>query len=290
MSYNGQLAVARVTEAISRELHALGGFAEQYHELVVTAGQNDPADVAGRREKLEAEERAIARRQANLQEAVAEFGLLPWVKEKVNELKVAEAQANAERRALERLAGKKLVLPSTTDELRSLFEQAFAELAHDSFEFGMLLQKIVVDFRVYLVRLCDGGGLLPRAKIKLALDGIVPDARQVPGLSGLLYREATLDLFQPAQREVVREEAARLAATGLGPTAIAAAITLPDGKHPTDTAVQRALKLHGRMQELNLASPYVVVVEPSEDCKKLQRHKNPAYRFQPLDGYERPEL
>lgn len=290
VGYKGELAVARVTEAISRELYALDGFAEQYRELVAAAGKNDSDDVARRREKLEADERAITRRQANLQEAIAEFGLLPWVREKVNELKVAEARAGAERRALERLVGKQLVLPTSTDEFRGLFEQSFAELAHDSFEFGMLLQKIVVDFRVHLVRLCDGGGLLSRAKVKLALDGIIPDAGQVPGLSQLLYREATLDLFEPVQREAIREDSARLAATGMGPTAIAAAITLPDGKHPTDTAVQRALKLDERMRQLNLTSPYVVVIEPPEDCAKLRRHKNVEYRFQPLDGYQRPEL
>jgi hypothetical protein len=81
-----------------------------------------------------------------------------------------------------------------------------------------------------------------------------------------------------------------LAATGLGPKAIAATIALPDGKHPTATAVQRALKLHQRMLGLNLTSPYVLVSEPPEDCGRLRRHKNGSYRFQPLEGYERPAL
>lgn len=290
VGYNGQLAVARLTDVISRESHGLDGFADQYREIVAAAVRSDPADIVRRREKLAADQAMIARQQSNMKEAVAEYGLQPWIRDKMNELKVAEAKANAEHRELERAAGGMLVLPPTTDELRGLFEQTFAELAHDSFEFGSLLQKIVVDFRVYLVRLCDGGGFLPRAKAKLAFDGLIPDARQVPGLSALLYREATLNLFEPTQREQIREESARLAATGLGPKAIAATITLPDGKHPTDTAVQRALKLHQRMLELNLTSPYVLVTDPPEDCGRLRRHKNAGYHFQPLEGYERPAL
>jgi hypothetical protein len=68
-----------------------------------------------------------------------------------------------------------------------------------------------------LVRLCDGGGLLPRAYVRLTLDGIVPDARLVPGLDGLLRREATLDLFDAPQRERITPTV-RWQATGLKPS------------------------------------------------------------------------
>jgi hypothetical protein len=156
----------------------------------------------------------------------------------------------------------------------------------DSPEFGELMRALVPQFHVYLVRLCDGGHLFPRARVELALSGVVPDAKHVPGLGQLLKRELTLDLFEAPQRERIREEAVRLAAQGLRQREIAA--RLP-GK-PTQTAVQRALALHETMRELGLETPYVPVLEPPLDYPKLRRHKNPKYRSAPLEGYQRPTI
>ena len=80
----------------------------------------------------------------------------------------------------------------------------------------MLLRQLVPDFYVYLVRLCDGGHLLPRAKLTLNLAGAVPDAKYVSALGALLRRDFTLDLFGvPPQRERIRAEAVVKAAQGL---------------------------------------------------------------------------
>jgi hypothetical protein len=44
------------------------------------------------------------------------------------------------------------------------------------------------------------------------------------------------------------------------------------------------------MRELGLVSPYVPVAEPPADYPKLRRHRNPKYRFAPVEGYQRPEM
>ena len=139
---------------------------------------------------------------------------------------------------------------------------------------------------VYPVRLCDGGHLLPRAKVTINLAGISPDAMSVPGLGKLLTRELTFDLFDPPQRERIREEAVQLDAAGHSQKAIAAMIE----EHPTGTAVHNALALARKMNELGLDNPYVVLQEPPEDYAKLRRHQNEKYCFGPLEGYERPNL
>jgi len=139
---------------------------------------------------------------------------------------------------------------------------------------------------MYSVRLCDGGHLLPRAKITLNLAGSFPDVNLVPGLHHLLTREVTLDLFTPPQRELIREESVRLASTGMNPKAIAQTID----SRPTSTVVQDALALHRKMLSLGLDSPYALVLEPPDDYPKLRRHKHPRYVFQSLEGYERPSL
>ena len=179
-------------------------------------------------------------------------------------------------------------MPDSAAGLRQQLEDEFLRLAIDSPEFGDLMRQVVPEFYVYLVRLVDGGHPLPRAKVKLTLAGILPDAQLVPGLGELLTRELTLDLFkQPPQRERIRAEAVRLAAQGVAPSQIAARLTEEKPKLPV---VQAALALDRKMREMELESPYVLVTEPPDDYPKLRRHKNPKYSFQPRDGYQRPAI
>jgi site-specific DNA recombinase len=204
----------------------------------------------------------------------------------LDEIKAEEIRIAAATLALERRVDRTLVLPDSITDLRAMFEASQQRLASDSPEFGELMRNLVPDFHVFLVRLCDGGHLLPRARARLALDGIVADARHVPALTPLLTRIVTIDLFEPPQRERIREEAVQLAANGLGPTAIARQIA----EEPTATAVQNALALQRKLQELGLVSPYVTVLQPPDDYTKLRRHKNRKYRFTRLDGYQPPSL
>ena len=167
-----------------------------------------------------------------------------------------------------------------------LLEKQFQCLAVDSPEFGDLMRQLVPDIHVYLVRLCDGGHLLPRAKVKLTLAGIVPDVKYTPEVGHLLTRERTLDLFEPPQRERIREEAVRLTAEGLSQRQAAGLLA----EKPTQPAVEHALALDRKMRTLGLESPYVIVREPPEDYGKLRRHKNQKYRFEPLEDYRQPAL
>ena len=183
---------------------------------------------------------------------------------------------------------KDLELPESIGELRQRLEDEFLRLAIDSPEFGDLMRQLVPEFYVYLVRLVDGGHPLPRAKVKLTLAGIVPDAALVPGLGEMLTRELTLDLFErPPQRERIRVKAVSLAAEHVPQRKIAALLT---DEKPRQAAVQNALDLDRKIKEMGLTSPYVLVTAPPEDYPKLRRHKNPKYSFQPREGYERPAI
>jgi hypothetical protein len=95
-----------------------------------------------------------------------------------------------------------------------------------------------------------------------------------------------VDLFEPAERERIREEAVQLAAEGLCHWQIAA--RLPG--RPTATAVGNALGLESLMRSQGLASPYITLLEPPGDYPKLRRHKNVKYQFEPLDGHQPPAL
>jgi hypothetical protein len=284
--FNGPLAASKLVEAITRELYVLAGFDEQFAEMVKSAHQGRAGKQAERWRQLQLDEDGLAREQENFKAAIAKFGPDPLLEAGLLSLRERKRKLNVERRSLELLSQRELVLPASVDELRRMLEEKFQKLTVASFEFGDLMRELVPEFHVHLVRLLDGGHLLPRAKVKLALGGIVPDVQHVPDLDKLLTRELTLDLFVPPQRELIREEAVRLAATGLKQREIGK--RLPG--QPPQAVVQRALALDRKMKELGLESPYVLVQEPPDNYTKLRHHKNPRYHFKPLDGYERPPI
>ena len=285
--FNGALAAQRISAAITQELIQLRGFDAQFRALVEQAHLEGSGDLGQRWEQLAREEAARTQQEKNLQDAIAACGPKPILLEKLTELEAVRRAQSQRRRALERLASRTLQLPESVSQLHQLLEEEFAALAIDSPDFGNLLCRLVPGFHVYLVRLCDGGHPLPRAKLQLHLVDLAPDTQDVSGLRALLSRELNLDLFErPPQRERIHVEAVRRAAQGLDQRTIASHLS----ETATSTAVHKALALDRRMRELGLATPYLVVQEPPTDYSKLRRHENPKYRFESLMDYRRPPI
>jgi site-specific DNA recombinase len=286
IGYSGELAIARVRNLILSQLFKLEGIDQQFQKMIQAADQCAGGDITAMIEKLQKEEDSLAVKKKNAKAAIIKFGDDPLVGEMLSELKMQEREIARRRDALRRRQDHKLELPQSTAALRHLIEEQFHSLAMESGEFAHLLRTLVPTFQVYLVRLCDGGHLLPRARVKLALDGIAPDAAHVPGLPELLTSEHTIDLFDPPQRERIRVEAVALAATGMGLKKIAETLA----EKPTSTAVQSALALDRKMHELALTTPYVTLTMPPDDYAKLRRHRNKKYFFAPSEGYTPPSL
>ncbi len=287
IGFSGEIATTRIVDLVVRELHDLDGFADQFADLVRTADANRSSGVPDRWRRLQLNEEALAREKDNLMSAILQYGVRPMFDERLKALDSKEKELRQERHYLEMLNSRKLQLPNSIGTLRELLEREFRTLAVDSAELGALLQQVVPEFYVYNVRLCDGGHLLPRARIRLDLAGSIPDAQYVPGLQKMLSRVVTLDLFdQPPQRERIREEVVRLRAEGVPKRQIARQLE----EKPKPPVVDQAIDLDRRMRQLGLETPYVLVLEPPDDYPKLRRHKNPKYCFKPLEGYQRPEL
>ncbi len=288
IGFNGQLAATKLVEAITTELYKLDEFDDQFASLVEQAHQNRSGGSSERWERLLSAEGELTRQKENLMSAILELGSRPMFAEKLSEFETLEQDLQRERGTLESLGTRKLKLPNDVLELRRLLEAEFVELTADSPEFGLLLQQLVPSFQVYLVRLVDGGHLLPRGRITLNLAGHIADAEAVPELTSLLTTEITLDLFErPPQRERIREEVVQLAAAGIPQRKIGHHLTNENPKRPI---VQQALALDRLMQEEGMVSPYVVVEEPPDDYPKLRRHRNLNYCFKPLNGYEQSPL
>ena len=283
---DGPLAAKKLLAAIMDRLNRLDGFEQQFRNLVRNAQTTGPDGIDHRREKLCRDEQLLAQEKENILAAIVHYGPKPMFHEKFAEIEAREKCLAGERYYLENATARTLEVPESTAELRSLVEAQFRPLAINSFELGDLFRDIVPEIHVYLVRLFDGGHLMPRAKVRLNLLGSIADAEAVPGLRELLHEEFTLDLFNPKQRDAIREEAVRLDAMGLEQREIAEQLE----SKPTQTAVWKALNMHKRMQELQISDPYSIVFEPPADYTRLRRHKNRRYKFEMLEGYARPQL
>ena len=286
IGFSGPKAIELLVAAISDQLTRLDDFNEQFAAMVALARNETEGKSAAEWNRLQMDERKLGRDKANLLDSIKELGPRPLL---VDELDTLEAQVKElllRRHGLERSRQNGLVLPESPSVLRSMLEEEFGRLATESAEFGTLMRKLVPNIYLYAVRLCDGGHLYPRAKVTLNLAGTYPDLSLLPGCHDLLAQTLTLDLFDPPQRERIREDSVRLAATGIKPTAITRAI----GEQPTATAVRNALELQRQMALLGLDNPYVVVLDPPDDYPKLRRHMNPRYEFKPFPGYRRPAL
>lgn len=288
IGFHGPLAVERLREAITSELYALPDLDEQFRDLVQLARESQTGGQTDRWQKLQSDEAAFAIERDNFNKAIACYGPSPILHASLQRLETRERELARERSTLERLDRREIDLPESPEKLRQLLEEKFHTLALGSAEFGDLMRLLVPDFHVYLVRLLDGGHLLPRARVTLALGSIAPDIRHVSSLDGLLTRTLTLDLFErPPQRERIREEAVHLAAQGLSARRIAAEL---DDEQPKLPVVQQALALDRAMKEHGSQSPYLHVAEPPDDYRKLRRHRNAKYAFQPREGYPRPAI
>jgi site-specific DNA recombinase len=276
IGFNGYRAAQKIISAILDELYKLDGFDAQWREMVRAATCDSGLGLDERRKKLERETQELNRQKKNIADTVADYGAEETFKEKLAEFKARERDLARERSAIERLSSSKIELPESVAQLRSELESYLRQVTIASPEDGELLRRLVPDFRVHLVRLCDGGHLLPRADITLDLGGMLSDLEHVPDIKPFLRRQITIDLFEPAQRERIREETVALHTAN--PRMTQEEIAERIAEKPTATAVQRALKLHRRMQGMGLSSPYIRIDSPPADYTKLRRHRNSKYR------------
>jgi DNA invertase Pin-like site-specific DNA recombinase len=282
LGFDGALAATKIADAVGAELLALDDLDPQLRALAEEA-KRAGNDLLREWDELRRDEAGLARDKDNVMATVRACGPRDMLSEQLDELEAKERELAARRRSLERRTGRPVNLPGSA-ELRELFREKMKGLAIDSPEFGDLLRLVAPQVHIYQVRLIDGGHLMSRARVELALAGIVRDTADNPTYGETLRRGITIDLFTPPQRECIREEAVRLAGEGREQRDIARRLRV------TQTAVYRALALDHMMRERGLDNPYEVVMDPPDDYSKLRRHKNPRYKFTPAEEYQRPPI
>jgi hypothetical protein len=284
VSFDGPLLVRRLMTALFDRLTILEGFNEQFRALI--RANERARSVESALKRLRHEEERLVREQKNILDGIAKYGPQAMFDERMASIARQASALKAERYQLEGLVHRRLTIPESPQALRALMEKSFQHVSETSPEFGFLMREIVPEFHVFLVRLCDGGHPLPRIQARLDLSGICPDARLVDGLQPLLSSTIMLDIFEPSQRERIRDQAVQLIREGCQQREACRRIE----EQPTQPALQRALRLHQMMQELRIDTPYVLLRSPPDDYPKLRRYKAGHFWFEPIEGYVPPEL
>lgn len=284
-SFDGVLATQKVMDVLTEELVQLGGFEDQFREMVQAALTNfgdDPVDW----ERLQAEESQLQQETNNVLATIRQCGPHGLLAEELTRLKEREIELSQQRSQLQARSRQCPKIPATGVELRKQFEAAASGLATDSLDFSDLLRPIVTEFHVYIVRLVDGGAFLPRAKVKLSLGGIIPDIDRTPVIKKYLTRDFTLDLFEPTTRVRIREEAVRRCGAREKQRDVATSL------NTHQVTVLRAIQLDRLMRERGLTSPYELVTAPPAETenRKMKRSRHSRFRFEPREGYHPPEL
>lgn len=286
IGFPGILAAEKLVKIMTDKLFDIDGVDAQFRELVRQATSGGKEGLTARWKNLERDEAILARKKEKVKEAIFALGVSTTIAEMLAEIDKLEKLQAAERRFLESAQERSLDIPMSPSELRQSLTAEFEKLAVNSLEFGELVRQLVPDMHIYLVRVCDGGHLLPRAKCRLDLLGNFPDGGLIPDLRALLSADITIDLFEPPQRVRICNDVVRLAAEGFEQREIALQIA----EKPTQTAVWKSLALDRRMKSLQLATPYQLISTTPGDYSKLRRHRHPQYRFEVLKGYIPPEL
>jgi hypothetical protein len=272
---NGPLAAAKIAEAVAVEFEKLVDFDDAFEaELNAEARRiNELSDTTVRslNEKLE----RVQREAENMLQEMRAGNRSQLVRDDLARLEAELKQLRQDRDEAERTRVDKIVLPSA-EILRQMYHDAFRDLATDSFEFAQQLRRLIPRIVVFPVQLVDGGRIVLRARFKLQLAGLIPDAAARAALQRPLEKIVEVDLFDSPQREKYRRQIMELRHDGTEREA-AQQLGL------TITAAQKAAALQRKMDELGLSDPYVLVGQPPEDSK-LRRHKHARYRFDPLEN------
>jgi hypothetical protein len=283
---DGKLLATKLVKEITRFLVGLESFGDQFTTMVQASiasrqqvGQHEHTKIARDIAKLEIEQR-------HLTDAIAAYGPRDSFQLKLKELDGRFCQLFAERARLNRFVPQTVNVPTSFPEFRNLLENRFLTLSEESFEFSIMMKQIVPDIHVFLVRSCDGGHLLPRARVKVNLLGAIADELYAAEIDSSLTQTFFIDVFEPTQREAIRGRVIELHGQGMSQRTISK--SLPE--YATQPVVQRAIALNEMMKRLGLTSPYVFQNSPPSDYATLRSHLNRRYAFRQADGYQAPQL
>jgi hypothetical protein len=282
VGFEGRRLGRAIAEELIDRIALLPGMQVQIDELIQCCEDEANDSPAQQLEAVQRELAALDTAESNLANSLAELGPKEFLRKKSKELSEKRAELGLKEFELQRQLQQAQVEAVNLLDWKTELTAGLQLLAEESPDFPCWIRDIITDVEIYVVRLIDGGHPECRARVQFNLLPQLTSESVPAALRSQLSGVLTIDLFDPVQREAIRQDAYALFEQGTPITQIGP--QLP-GK-PTLPAVQRAIKLHQQLLSSGLSSPYQPVEEPPANYAKLRRHKHPRYRFTPLEGYE----
>jgi hypothetical protein len=165
---------------------------------------------------VEAKKKELERRKHDTEEkivrvtdAIARAGHSDSLLEKLRTLEAERVELQLALSELNSSLPPEPNLPSI-EAIKKKAEEVFTNFNPADPEFGRLMHVLVPVLMVYPVRLCDGGSIEMRTRVRLNLTALTSEPQNGP--LEVLNRELTVDLFDPPQREQYREQVVHLRA------------------------------------------------------------------------------
>jgi len=280
-SVDGPLAAENIMAAVFQKIQSLPDFDDVFLAEIRKEINQIESGVPDERIRCQQSIEKLKREQDNFVDFIREGNKSEAVPRELNRI---ESELTDQRKCLKRLqkpAQTKLLIP-TIEELKSLAINCLNKHAIESWEFRILIQKLIPKITVFPHQLCDGGGIVLRGRFRLQLGNLLENSVAKQALCEPLEQRLKVDFFNPPQREVFRSRILEL--------------RNPEGNHKkltekeiaeqlglTVTATQRAAALQRKMDALGIDDPYLTITDPPSEGK-LRRHLHPRYQFQPLSN------
>jgi len=284
ITFDGPFAAQKIADVALSETRQLNDFDPVFLNKVNEQSRLLDGSRNTRLQEINRELTTVHREIENVMKFICGGDAGEWVRAELRRLEDREKLLLRQKDEIERVPIHAIVIPSAA-EIMEVTENAFQDLALDSFEFAKRMREMTGKIYVYPFRLCEGAPFVLRAKLKLHLAALLPDKRVREALEKPLQRVLKIDLFTMPQRVALRERilAGRQECDPSGRKKTEREVARSLGI--TVTAAQRASALDRLMTEQGLTDPYILLLEPPMDYPKFRRHLHPRYRFEPLPGH-----
>ncbi|MBA2117848.1 hypothetical protein HOV93_50540 [Planctomycetes bacterium FF15] len=275
-TFDGNLASKKILTAVFQAIEELPDFAEHLQSQIIMQSRALTDSRASEKEQIQKRIDQLNREMGNLIQFVKRGKHSDAVMKEIAETEKQLDETSFELQELEARPSLVPKLPSS-DKVRELAMDAITTGLDCPYKMSRVMRPLIPRIEAYPMRLCDGGPVVIRAKFQLNLCNLIPGMKDLFSAREAMTRTMEVDLFEPVQRELFREQIVKLRRTGMYQRDIAAQLGI------TQPAVQNALKLQDAMDTSGLKDPYVSVTEAPADLGRMRRHRHRRFEFQRYD-------
>ena len=228
-----------------------------------------------RQSEVQEELTAATRKLNNLVAGLAQVGSSEAIVQGIQDSEESIALLRDEMSRLERDQQNSPSLP-TLEEIQSVADAAFENMAVESPAFGRLMRRVVDDFFVLPYRLADGGAIQPRIIFQAALGGLLSSQHDLP----IMQFDCELNLARIPKRLRFIDQVVSMVNDGMKHKDIAERLGI------FKTEVSYAMALHRRMVAHGSTDPWLPVTSVAQVVESYKRVRNPRFHFEPLPGFE----